>query len=82
MADSTIKQSIMTNLIDKNDSLWFAQTSNKPYDRHHYKVISKSGETNVLTSYDEVIETWWNKRQFIDRVEVIDKPKKTRGKGF
>ena len=81
MADSTIKQSIMTNLIDKNDSLWFAQTSNKPYDRHHYKVISKSGETNVLTSYDEVIESWWNKRHFIDRIEVIDKPKK-RGKGF
>ena len=71
----------MTNLIDKNDPLWCAQTSNKPYDRHHYKVISKSGETNVLTSYDEVIETWWNKRHFIDRIEVIDKPKK-RGKGF
>jgi len=44
-------------------------------------VISKSGEINVLTSYDEVIESWWNKRHFIDRIEVIDKPKK-RGKGF
>ena len=34
-----------------------------------------------MESWHEVQETWWNKRMFIDRIEVIDKPKK-RGKGF
>ena len=72
----------MTQLISKDDSQWFAQSSDIPYDRHHYRIIAKSGQTYVLNSYEEVLETWWNKRQFIDRVEVIDKPKKTRGKGF
>ena len=27
----------MTKLIGKDDPLYFGQTSDKPYDRHHYK---------------------------------------------
>ena len=30
----------MTDLIEKNDPRYFSQTSNEPYDRHHYKIIS------------------------------------------
>ena len=60
---------------------YFTQTSDKPYARHHYIIICTDQSTKVMESWHEVQETWWNKRMFIDRIEVIDKPKK-RGKGF
>ena len=31
----------MTELIEKNDPRYFSQTSNKSYDRHHYKDSSQ-----------------------------------------
>ena len=70
----------MTELIGKDDSRYFSQTCNKPYDRHHYKMICKS-KSVVLESWDEVQEYWWNNIAFSPDmiVEVIDKPKKTKG---
>ncbi len=70
----------MTELIGKDDSRYFSQTCNKPYDRHHYKMICKS-KSVVLESWDEVQEYWWNNIAFNPDmiVEVIDKPKKTKG---
>jgi len=32
----------MTNLIEKNDPRYFSQTSDVPYDRHHYKIVSQN----------------------------------------
>ena len=49
----------MTDLITKDDSRYFSQTSDKPYDRHHYKIVSKT-KTIVVESWDEVQEYWWN----------------------
>ena len=49
----------MTELIGKDDPRYFSQTCNKPYDRHHYKMICKS-KSVVLESWDEVQEYWWN----------------------
>ena len=70
----------MTDLITKDDSRYFSQTSDKPYDRHHYKIVSKT-KTIVVESWDEVQEYWWNNISFNPDmiVEVIDKPKKTKG---
>jgi hypothetical protein len=70
----------MTELIGKDDSRYFSQTCNKPYDRHHYKIICKS-KSVVLESWDEVQEYWWNNIAFNPDmiVEVIDKPKTTKG---
>ena len=70
----------MTELIGKNDSRYFSQTCNKPYDRHHYKMICKS-KSIVLESWEEVQEYWWNNIAFNPDmiVEVIDKPKTTKG---
>ena len=70
----------MTELIGKDDSSYFSQTCNKPYDRHHYKMVCKS-KSVVLESWDEVQEYWWNNIAFNPDmiVEVIDKPKKTKG---
>ena len=70
----------MTELIGKDDSRYFSQTCNKPYDRHHYKMICKN-KSVVLESWDEVQEYWWNNIALNPDmiVEVIDKPKTTKG---
>ena len=70
---------MMTKLIDKDDPLWFGQTCDKPYDRHHYKIVCKD-HSFVVQSWDEVQEYWWNRRGFNSPViEVIDKPKSKKG---
>ena len=70
----------MTELIKKSDPRLFGQSCNKPYDRHHYKMVCKS-KSFVLESWDEVQEYWWNNIAFNPDmiVEVIDKPKTTKG---
>ena len=54
----------MTELIGKDDPRYFSQTCNKPYDRHHYKMICNS-KSVVLESWDEVQEYLWNNIAFI-----------------
>ena len=70
----------MTELIGRDDSRYFSQTCNKPYDRHHYKMICNN-KSVVLKSWDEVQEYWWNNIALNPDmiVEVIDKPKTTKG---
>ena len=70
----------MTELIGRDDPRFFGKTCNKPYDRHHYKMICKS-KSVVLESWDEVQEYWWNNIALNPDmiVEVIDKPKTTKG---
>ena len=70
----------MTKLIGKDDPLYFGQTSNEPYDRHHYKIVCQN-KSFVVESWDEVQEYWWNNIAFNPDmiVEVIDKPKTTKG---
>ena len=45
----------MTDLIEKNDPRYFSQTSNEPYDRHHYKIVSAT-KTFVVESWEEAQE--------------------------
>tara|TARA_B100000900_G_C20152629_1_gene542513 strand:- start:45 stop:278 length:234 start_codon:yes stop_codon:yes gene_type:complete len=76
----------MTNLIEKSDPQFFEETSNKPYDRHHYKIDCTS-KSFVVESWQEVQEYWWNncRSPFFEGavVEVLDKPKtKKKSKGF
>ena len=65
---------------------FFKQTSDDPYDRHHYKIVSKQYATVIVKSWDEVQEWWWNQCNIIKFdavVEVLDKPKtKKKSKGF
>ena len=71
----------MTKLIGKDDPLYFGQTSNEPYDRHHYKIVHKV-HSYVVTSWDEVQEWWWNNCRlptFDAVVHVIDKPRPKKG---
>ena len=39
------------NLIAPSDPRYFTQTSDKPYDRHEYKVVAKSGESFITDDY-------------------------------
>ena len=75
----------MSKLLEKNDSRYFSQTSNEPYDRHHYKIVCRS-KSFVVESWNEVQEWWWNHCNMINfdaRIEVLDKPKsKKQSKGF
>ena len=73
----------MTKLIGKDDPLYFGQTSDEPYDRHHYKIVHKESSI-VVKSWDEVQEWWWNNcnsLNFDAVVVVLDKPRK-KSKGF
>ena len=71
----------MTKLIEKNDPRYFSETSNKPYDRHHYKIVCQT-KFFVVESWEEVQEYWWNTKSFNPPViHVLDKPKK-KSKGF
>ena len=70
-------------LIEKDDSLFHEQTSTKPYDRHHYKIVCKD-QFFVVQSWQEVQEWWWNNCNsptFDAVVHVLDKPK-PKSKGF
>ena len=70
----------MTELIKRSDPRFFEQTCYKPYDRHLYKIVCES-KTTVVESWEEVQEYWWNNIAIYPDmiVEVIDKPKKTKG---
>ena len=70
----------MTKLIGKDDPLYFGQTCDKPYDRHYYKLVFKEKHV-ILKTWDEVQEYWWNNIALNPDmiVEVIDKPKTTKG---
>lgn len=61
----------------------FKQTSEKPYDRHDYKVIDIHGQELIFDNYEDVQLTWWNNPAFLSHVEVLDKKKeKNKTKGF
>ena len=71
----------MTKLIEKDDPQWFAQKSDKLYDRHHYKIVCQN-KSFVVESWDEVQEWWWNNCRlptFNAVVHVIDKPRPKKG---
>ena len=71
---------MMTKLIGKDDPRYFSRTSDLSYDRHNYKIVCKD-KSFVVESWDEVQEYWWNNIAFNPDmiVEVIDKPKTTKG---
>lgn len=52
----------------------FKQTCDKPYDRHEYRVGDYT-----LSSWEEAIEAW---RLTGKPIEVLDKPKQRKARGF
>ena len=70
----------MVNLIERDYPQYFTQTSDKPYDRHNYRVIDSQGKFVIVDSWEEAHQIWWNTpSQFLSHIEVLDKKEK---KGF
>ena len=69
-------------LIEKNDPLYFTETSNALYDRNWYKIHCTDKSVKIVESYEEVQTAWWNYKQFISHIEVIDAKKQSKPQGF
>ena len=55
---------------------FFEQTSDEPYDRHDYRLISTDGNSVVMHDWQSVSAAWFQlPAMFKDRIEVLDKPK-------
>jgi hypothetical protein len=66
---------------------WFTQTSDEPYDRHHYELhIKEQEKTVVFEDYDLLRSTWFQTCHLgkLSHVNVIDatKVRTSRGQGF
>lgn len=58
----------------------FKQTCDKPYTRHHYKLVFDDGREAVFDNYDDVQVTWFQREgKFLSHVEVLDIKEKKRG---
>lgn len=52
----------------------------KPYDRHHYKVVFDDGTYQVFDNYEDAKSLWWNRSgNFLSHIEVLDIKKKAKG---
>lgn len=63
----------------------FTGTSDAPYDKHQYKVITKSGQHLIFDDYLEMQRVWVlsNEDAQLSHVEVLDRiEKKKPVKGF
>ena len=62
-----------TKLIQPSDSRYFTQTSDKPYDRHFYRMVLTNGKSIVLEDYEQMRAMWFQyDSKFLSHVEVID----------
>ena len=69
----------MTALIETTDPRYFTVSSDKLYDRHHYRVVDKNGDTTVVDNWQDAACIWWNKKVFLSHIEVLDKPQSKGG---
>ena len=55
----------------------------KPYTRHHYKVVYDDGTYQVFDNYEDAQVLWWNRSgNFLSHIEVLDIKQKSKAKGF
>ena len=51
----------------------FTQTCDKPYDRHHYKMVYSNNQSVVVDSWEKVRKLWWETpSNFTSHIEVLD----------
>jgi hypothetical protein len=63
----------MTQLISPDDPQYFEVSSDGFYDRHQYKIVSKSGDAVVVDDWESARLVWFSKSPFLSHVEVLDK---------
>ena len=69
-------------LIQPTDPAYFTVSSNDLYDRHNYKIVSKTGGSIVVDNWEDAQMTWFQKNGFLSHIEVLDQPKISNQKGF
>ena len=42
----------------KTNTNWFTHTSDKPYDRHHYKLHTKNNKSILFDNYEQLGSVW------------------------
>ena len=58
----------------------FKQTCDKPYTRHHYKLVFEDGKEVMFDNYEDVQVAWFQRGgHFLSHVEVLDIKEKNRG---
>ena len=65
--------------------MYFTATSDKPYDRHHYKVVFKNGNEIFCESWESANQLWMAHipLKSVKSIEVLDKPiTRHKAKGF
>ena len=72
----------MTKLIKRSDPQFFEETWSGSYDQHDYKVVTTTN-SYVFDNYEDMRNMWWNyDSSMLKYVEVLDKPKPKKKKGF
>ena len=63
---------------------FFEQTSNEPYDRHHYRLVLTDGRSVEFDDWQTVAAQWFKlPAMFTQYIDVLDKPKaRAQPKGF
>ena len=63
----------MTQLISPDDPQYFEVSSDGSYDRHQYKIVSKSGDAVVVDDWESARLVWFHKAPLLSYVEVLDR---------
>ena len=74
-------------LIDPSDPLYFHQTSDEPYDRHHYKLELSNGDYVIFEDYEQLRVCWFQsirnwKNSIVTVLDIPDKKTKKSNGGF
>ena len=51
----------------------FTTYCDKPYDRHHYLLVMKTGKKHLIQDYDVARALWFQESSLVERIEVVDK---------
>lgn len=58
----------------------FKQTCEKPYIRHHYKLVYIDGREVIFDNYEDIQIIWFqNAGKFLSHIEVLDIKEKKKG---
>ena len=66
-------------LISPDDSQYFTVTSIGDYDRHHYKIVSKTGKSVIVEDWEIAQMTWFQQGKFLSHIEVLDENQESKG---
>ena len=60
----------------------FTTYCDKSYDRHVYRMYSKEGKYITFEDYELMRYYWYQMREEVSHVEVVEPKKRAGGKGF